>query len=225
MAIPASKVPCHVFEIHPAKPEDVAQIAAIQVAAFRTNRLFEVQFPTDQVIAGYQVTLENKASREILDSNIHVLVALDSRSSSRKIAAFAKWRQPDHDGAYEIEVEAKPRPKGTNVDFIEKWAAIVNSVYEDSMGNKKCWRLEWLVTAKEYLNQGAASMLVNWGLEKAEQDHLPIALESTAESTAYYEKRGFKIISTMRTSLEPYKEGIYTEYGLLWEPQSATTQQ
>jgi GNAT superfamily N-acetyltransferase len=225
MAIPASKEPCDGFEIHPAKPEDAARIAAIQVAAFRTNHLFEIQFPTDQVIAAYQVTLENKTLEEILDSNIHVLVALDSRSSLRKIAAFAKWLQPDQDGTHEIVVEARPRPEGTNLDVLTRWAAIVNSVYEDSMGNKKCWRLEWLVTAKEYLNQGAAGMLVNRGLEKAEQDHLPIALESTAESVAYYEKRGFKIMSTMRMSLEPYREEIYTEYGLLWEPQSAITQQ
>lgn len=46
-------------------------------------------------------------------------------------------------------------------------------------------------TDPKYQGQGAATMLIRWGLERAEKEGVPVYLESTLNAVSLYEKLGF----------------------------------
>jgi N-acetylglutamate synthase-like GNAT family acetyltransferase len=74
------------------------------------------------------------------------------------------------------------------------------------------------VSDSQFEGQGAGSVLLQWGLDKAESEQLPVYLESTLESSSFYEKRGFKQVAEMNVALDECETWIYHEVGLLWEP-------
>jgi GNAT superfamily N-acetyltransferase len=78
--------------------------------------------------------------------------------------------------------------------------------------------LDWLITDAEYQGQGAGTSLLDWGLEKARNEQMPIHLESTIESMDSYTKRGFRKVADIEISLHAGKDELYHEVGLLWEP-------
>ena len=57
-----------------ATPEDAPRIAEIHMAAFATNGMLLAQFPTPEIRAGLQISIEEKALADIKDDKISVLV-------------------------------------------------------------------------------------------------------------------------------------------------------
>ncbi|KAF1994404.1 hypothetical protein P154DRAFT_447721 [Amniculicola lignicola CBS 123094] len=61
----------------------------------------------------------------------------------------------------------------------------------DIMGNKPYFYLSILATRLECRRQGAGSMLIKWGTEKADELGLQCYVESNAEAQGVYERHGF----------------------------------
>jgi len=57
-----------------ATPEDAPRIAEIHMAAFATNGMLLAQFPTPEIRAALQISIEEKALADIKDDKISVLV-------------------------------------------------------------------------------------------------------------------------------------------------------
>lgn len=51
--------------------------------------------------------------------------------------------------------------------------------------------LSFIATDREYERQGAASLLVKWGLEHCNKEQVSAALESTMDAVLFYKKLGF----------------------------------
>lgn len=66
--------------------------------------------------------------------------------------------------------------------------------------------LALLVTSSEHRCKGAGSLLLQWGIEKAEEMGLPCYLQASEEGRRLYEKYGFEAIDA--------KEFDLSEYGL-----------
>ncbi|KAH7346605.1 hypothetical protein BKA65DRAFT_502858 [Rhexocercosporidium sp. MPI-PUGE-AT-0058] len=62
------------------------------------------------------------------------------------------------------------------------------------IANEPCWILMHLVTRGSQRGRGAAGMLINWGIEKAKDDGVPVYLEAGVMGRPIYEKRGFQQI-------------------------------
>lgn len=59
--------------------------------------------------------------------------------------------------------------------------------------------------------RGVATMLVNWGLERAKEEGLEVYLSSTREGRLVYEKVGFEVRSTVEV------DG-YVQDSMVWVP-------
>jgi len=57
--------------------------------------------------------------------------------------------------------------------------------------------LDLLVTDPKYQGQGAGSMLIKWGLDIADELHVPAYLESSRVGHKLYGKFGFRDIDTL----------------------------
>ena len=79
-----------------ATPEDVETIAALHLAAFDSNPLLHVQFPTPPALAALKTILCNDMLRSVQDgqgSGKVILVARDP-AAGNSIISFAKWDLP-----------------------------------------------------------------------------------------------------------------------------------
>ncbi len=62
---------------------------------------------------------------------------------------------------------------------------------EREMGRRPHWFLEWLATDEEYKGQGAASLLLKYGCDLADEDGVEAYLDSSPAGRGLYEKFGF----------------------------------
>lgn len=49
-----------------------------------------------------------------------------------------------------------------------------------------------MATDPAYERRGAASMLLQWGIDRGRSEHVPVYLESTIEAAALYERNHFR---------------------------------
>ncbi|KAL4957553.1 putative GNAT family acetyltransferase [Aspergillus filifer] len=204
-----------------ASPADAPRIADIHMAAFGNNHMLLAQFPTPEVRAGLWTALKEKALSEMQDPYWTVLVVRDEGSG--EIISFAKWQHPIPEVKQNV-YEEKPWewPAGTRLDILDQWTRKIVAAGERLLGTMPCYSLSFIGTDPEYERRGAASMLVNWGLERARKENVPAALESTKNAWAFYEKLGFKGEETISMALDGVGEAgesvLYEEVCFVFRP-------
>jgi len=81
--------------------------------------------------------------------------------------------------------------------------------------------LSFLGTGPVYGRRGAASLMVQWGIDQCRKDEVLAYLESTLEASSFYRKHGF--VAHRNISLELDNLGasrIYTEVCFLFTPEN-----
>ncbi|KAL4933219.1 GNAT family N-acetyltransferase [Aspergillus undulatus] len=177
--------------ISEATEADAARIADIHMAAFGSNHMLLAQFPTPAIREGLRISLREKAINEMRDPYWTVLVVRDE--ATYKIISFAKWQHAIPESEADSFVEMPWNwPAGTRLDILAEWTSKVEAAGEKLLGKTPCYSLTYIGTDPEYERCGAASMLVNWGLERAKSEQVPAALESTKNAWPLYQKLGFR---------------------------------
>jgi GNAT superfamily N-acetyltransferase len=71
----------------------------------------------------------------------------------------------------------------------------------------------------DFQRQGIASLLLQWGLYKADELHAKLWVASTPQAIKAYEKSGFEIVERHDVDLSKYGgEGIYSRAWMLRLP-------
>lgn len=73
-------------------------------------------------------------------------------------------------------------------------------------------------TNPKYQNQGAASKLLEWGLERADDKRLAAYVEGAPAGLRLYEKFGFKEVARLQLDMSPWKEGNYFNLCMIRQP-------
>ncbi|PGH06100.1 hypothetical protein AJ79_06634 [Helicocarpus griseus UAMH5409] len=74
------------------------------------------------------------------------------------------------------------------------------------------WYLSTLAVHPSYQRRGIGTKLVEWGMEQARMEKVPVGLEPSIKGTGLYEKLGFRTISKSE-----WIEGQWVS-AMLWEP-------
>lgn len=75
--------------------------------------------------------------------------------------------------------------------------------------------LMYMATDPDWRRQGAATLCVNWGIERCHELGIPAYLEASKEGAPVYEKLGFEIVDDVRMEYE----GEKMEYpAMMWRP-------
>ena len=145
MSIPArppNTEPTWTIEV--AKSNDAGKLASLQIAAFRSNELFKVQFPTDLVVEVFETFLTERIKQEIIGQHANVLILRDPRnytSGPESIVAFAIWNPPQPEETADAKAKTSGQwPPGTNIDMLQAWGAKVSQAYKEAMSERKCYR-------------------------------------------------------------------------------------
>lgn len=60
--------------------------------------------------------------------------------------------------------------------------------------SNKVYEMHTLVTLPKYSGQGAGSMLVDWGKQRAQDRRLHVRVASMQQAVGFYKKMGFKTV-------------------------------
>lgn len=79
-----------------------------------------------------------------------------------------------------------------------------------------------MVTRDCYRKQGAASQLINWGVDRARKDGVPAYLEASAAGKPVYEKFGFRQVGSLTEfDCRPYgKDVVFNIAKMAWYPEN-----
>lgn len=80
--------------------------------------------------------------------------------------------------------------------------------------------LNILITAPEHVRRGAASMLIRWGTDQADQLHVPSYLEGSITGMSLYQRHAFVKVGGMELDLSEYgSSGVERIAFMLREPE------
>ncbi|MCJ1475547.1 hypothetical protein MMC13_004210 [Lambiella insularis] len=213
-----------VLKLSVAAERDASRIAAIHMAAFGFNQLLQAQFPTAAIRDKLQISIADKALKDIQDPKTAVLVVRDQDD----IISFAKWSLP----VLESDSYIEPPwiwPEGTNHAVLDEWTEKVEAAKKKLLGQIPCFHLSFIGTDPLHERRGAASLLLKWGIEQCERHNAPAYLESTVDAAQLYERHDFKAAEKISMALDGTVEGmvngdsqiVYSETCFLYVPSSA----
>ena len=79
--------------------------------------------------------------------------------------------------------------------------------------------LSFLFVDPEYQRQGIGSLLLQWGLKKADEMGAKIWLTSTPKAASMYGRNGWKVMDRHEVDLEKHGgQGLYVRRWMLREP-------
>ncbi|KAL1986721.1 hypothetical protein VTN96DRAFT_5926 [Rasamsonia emersonii] len=65
--------------------------------------------------------------------------------------------------------------------------------HADIMGSRPHYWLELLGTVQDYQDKGAASLLINWGLQRADEERVECYIDSSPQAISIYERFGWVV--------------------------------
>jgi GNAT superfamily N-acetyltransferase len=185
------------FNLRFATPSDVPQMCDVYFDAWRDSVIAQTFFP--QSSKQVQKFWLDGLTDELQEKHAKMLLIMDTSTSPETMVAFAKWNTP-----LEIDEEHLPMPppevwpQDGDPDNAIKFFTVLFDKHETIMGNRPHWYLEMISTRKIYQGKGAASMLIRWGVEKADLDGVECYLDSTPDGKSTYQRYGFKEVESER---------------------------
>lgn len=177
-----------VFKVRDAGPDDIPSLADVYHSAFSDDIIAREVF-----IANLEAANRFWAAtfgRDMEDPNCQIVVVVNQESpqDAEEVIAFAKWVFPGAPIQDPPPADAWPGKGHLAVDFFGTMA----KAHMRFMGERRHWYLECLATHQDWMGKGAAGRLMRWGMERADEDGLPVFLEATAAGKRVYEKYGFR---------------------------------
>ncbi|KAJ9211975.1 hypothetical protein DTO166G4_6378 [Paecilomyces variotii] len=203
------------FHLLPAKPEDIPTFADIFFSAFQSFFIHEC-LPDIPSVRNWWIKSQEK---EFQDPDNIFLKIIEEREKQNNgsnnkedpIVAFAKWTKPIEGR----KIPPRPEwPEGCNAQLADAFFGTLSDGHARVMGERKHWFLALLGTRPLYEGQGAGSMLLAYGLRKADEEQVDAFLEASPPGEPLYLKHGFEVqerVSVMVPvdgQLKPYKNAL-----------------
>ncbi|KAI9733612.1 MAG: hypothetical protein M1834_003214 [Cirrosporium novae-zelandiae] len=206
-----------------AKRSDLQSIATVASRAFANQPIYHYFAPRhvehkDEFRA---VLLREIKERFATPGQVVMVAEEDDGNGKMKIAGYAiwiriggprKWHKDtltNNDGT-ELErslLRAEAfyvEKRGSDEIFISPNAQRFHEMAEEIMkGANICdnhWHLNTIAVSPLFQNQGIGAMLIDWGLESAKEEGVPVTLESTTITSKLYVKKGFRDIGVIRVT-------------------------
>jgi GNAT superfamily N-acetyltransferase len=186
--------------ISPASQEDSRRIAELMVAAFQADRTSDISKLLYPPLP--------PAEREKRDSGnakaFSQIIALDKQKIIKAVigdvvVGFAMWTPSEEDWL--------PAPKGDG--FAARYIRQLIKTRRENVGGTRYWYLAILAVDPKYWGHGVGSKLVQWGLNRADDDKVDCCyLESSMMAQPLYASMGFKTIAWDCIEEKEAKDGV-----------------
>jgi len=165
--------------------EDASALTDIYLSAFSNDALSFLVFPRGPKTTEFWYS---SIISEISDPNSHFLCVIDTSLPNSPPIAYGKWNSPSTPLPDPSDLPVWPANQKIGDHFFR--SLMQNHI--DIMGERKHWYLEILATKQEYQGKGAGSMILKWGLQKADEDGVESFLEASPAGLPIYERYGWK---------------------------------
>ncbi len=234
------------FALVPASPSDLEAVARVQFAACATDHGFPMIFPAGATLSS--ITHFVRSYEDDMDNDPTCHIMLVKEALSGEVASFAVWHfyppRSRDDIDREMLMENFPLPNDANKELgnrlIHNSTRKRHEVVAAAIRSQRPYACEFrsshtmtanplpdtdhpvdlaaVGTNPKYQRQGAASLLLRWGLERADDHGLATYVEGTSAARRLYEKHGFKEVAKLQLELSPWKEGDYFNTCMVREP-------
>lgn len=116
----------------------------------------------------------------------NLLIGAQRKFASRRMALY---RSHNQDQAMADPEQAENFGKIVGQSFKEHWSSS-----SSTGGMIPHWRIVYIATLPEHQGHGYATRLLKWGIEQAEQDHMPLGVDTSRAWLRLYTANGFKEI-------------------------------
>lgn len=178
------------FRLRPGVPSDIESMCDIFLDAFSGNAVGRTLFPRSSPSA--RKFWMDALADEIHDANARFLVVEDLSRTHATLVGFAKWKAPSTSQAH----PSAPLPDNWPEDGDPALARVFFRKLADEhmkiMGERPHWYLEMIATRSQFQGRGAGSMMVQWGVDRADEDQVECYLDATPEGKPLYVKFGFQ---------------------------------
>ncbi|KAH8677927.1 acyl-CoA N-acyltransferase [Xylariales sp. PMI_506] len=179
------------YAVLPSLLPDITPTYDVYFAAFKGEKILKYLFPggVDRQAHRHGTTLWLHHDR-----NGYTIKCVDSDTG--KVVGMATWEVFWRPG----KVEGWHKPKGAEWlkgDHKKKAEIVLMPLWEKRdqfFGGRKHVYCVTMATHPDYRRKGIGRMLVQWGIDIAEQLGLPIYVESTTTAVPLFESTGFKIL-------------------------------
>ncbi|EKG14884.1 hypothetical protein MPH_07924 [Macrophomina phaseolina MS6] len=161
-----------------------------------------------------------RAFRE--DPSVHFIKATDPETG--ELIACARWdifkhARSDEDVERKAAITEDDLIPEFNVDVHEALFGPLRRTHKEIMGKRPHASLVTLVTDPDHGRRGAGGLLVQWGLDQADELGLDTYLDASPMGKGLYQKNGFEIVKDIPFDLAKFGgEGVVSHVCMLRRP-------
>ncbi|MCJ1264625.1 hypothetical protein MMC22_004499, partial [Lobaria immixta] len=202
------------FEVALATLKDVPDMSAVILEAYRGNRntMANYMYPTQSpVMLPWRM---KSMTREILKDPTYIYVKVTDTSSGQSPHKLQEEKNENTEGT-----EVEQWPQGSQVPLVKEYYAALDAKSEKYVDTEKDYVLKALNTHPAYHRKGCGSMLLEWGVKKADAEGARIYLDATPAGCALYLKSGWKVVDEVVIDLNKYGHShVQTTVCMMREP-------
>lgn len=175
--------------IRSATEEDLPSMLSVYFSAFSPSPFSQRCFPSTS--PDVQAWTADKLRSQIGTPDNHVVIA---ESEPGSVLGWARWvRRPAAPSKRAILSESDYPSSGDPALAVRLFQANADATYKHAAG-ESYWFLSTIATAKEAQRRGVGSALMQFGVDKADEEGWMAYLNSSPEGKGLYEKFGFQVV-------------------------------
>lgn len=129
----------------------------------------------------------------------------DPPDNGGRTIAVSVWSTHNVVGAEKKDSRPGFSPPELRLDALDSLLGPLREAQVSIMGStRRFFMLHQLATHPDHQGRGAAKMMLDWGLGKADEEELVLYLDASEAGRAVYEKRGFRLVRALEWNREPW---------------------
>ncbi|KAJ5591692.1 uncharacterized protein N7459_002061 [Penicillium hispanicum] len=170
--------------VQPVTPDDVPALSQLWYTAFSIPVNLRM-FPNTP---GLRTWWDEANRRDLLHNSLRRYLKVVDPAAPGLMVAYAKW---DLDPSASGE-RFPPWHGESDHEACEHLFTVLEEERKRFLAGRKHYYLDMLVTHPDYRGQGAASMLIQWGCDLADQNGVLVYLDAHEDAASLYQSFGFK---------------------------------
>ena len=169
----------------PAQESDITSLCDVFLAAFASDLVMAQCFPD---VPSVREFLAQGLKKGIANPKCHVECIVDTDLPDSPIIAYSDWKLCDEDTTY----GGPSYPSGGDVEIAETFFPQLKKKKLEIMAGRSYWYLNVLVSHPNHQGRGAGRMLLNFGIQLADDDRKDIYVEASPAGLPVYRKFGWR---------------------------------
>ncbi|KAL2009025.1 hypothetical protein VTN00DRAFT_7219 [Thermoascus crustaceus] len=209
--------PIQAVTIRSAQRSDLDAITTIALMAYRSGEQWPYRFPYAWKYLDDHWRYSNLRLANFMDnveSGAFVVkvaeMPIDEDRSTMKVVAYSVWQMPGDFAGKSLpkdNFERRDANPARMKAFRDSTTRAKKELFNSRFGDRQL-NLVMLATLPEYQRRGAGTMLLQWGIDKADAEGLAITLFAGPSAQHLYSRSGFEVVGNVHTQVEGEEAAI-----------------